>query len=353
MPSDLSPRYDALRRALSNEPRTWVITGAAGFIGSNLVEDLLGLRQYVIGVDNFATGHQRNLDAVLETQREYASRFQFIRGDIRDAEVCRAACTGADYVLHQAALGSVPRSIRDPITTAQVNVDGFLNMLVAARDAGVKRFVYASSSSVYGDERALPQVEDKTGRPLSPYAASKVMNELFAGVFQRTYGLETIGLRYFNVFGPRQDPDGPYAAVIPRWISSLMRGEACHIFGDGETSRDFCHIANAVEANLLAAGAPSEATEAAYNVACNESTSLNQLFVTIRDSVARRHPEVRSAAPVHDPFRPGDIARSQADISRANRLLGYEPIYRVAEGLPLVVEWYLSEHRGQMRLAGD
>jgi UDP-N-acetylglucosamine 4-epimerase len=226
-------------------------------------------------------------------------------------------------------------------------------MLVAARDAGVTRFVYASSSSVYGDERALPQVEGKTGRPLSPYAATKVANEMFAAVFQRTYGLETVGLRYFNVFGPRQDPNGPYAAVIPRWIASLMRGEPCHIFGDGETSRDFCHIANAVQANLLAAGAPAHATEAAYNVACNESTSLNQLFAMLRDAIAQSHPQVRGAAPVHDPFRPGDIAHSRADISRAGDALGYAPIYRVTEGLPLVVEWYLREERTSVRAAGD
>ena len=353
MQHNLSSRYDALRRALRSEPKTWLVTGAAGFIGSSLVESLLELRQSVVGLDNFATGHRRNIESVIAADAEGARRFRFIEGDIRDAETCRAACEGVDYVLHQAALGSVPRSIRDPITTAQVNVDGFLNMIVAARDAGVRRFVYASSSSVYGDERALPQVEEKTGRPLSPYAATKVANEMFAAVFQRTYGLETIGLRYFNVFGPRQDPNGQYAAVIPRWIASLMRGDACHIFGDGETSRDFCHIANAVQANLLAAGAPAEATEAVYNVACNESTSLNQLFVMIRDSIAKSHPEVQAAVPVHDPFRPGDIARSRADIARAGKALGYEPIYRVAEGLPLVVDWYLSDQQTPMKAARD
>jgi UDP-N-acetylglucosamine 4-epimerase len=341
----LSPRYEAARRDFVNAPRTWLVTGAAGFIGSSLVETLLELRQSVVGLDNFATGHRRNVDAVVGADAERASRYRFIEGDIRDADCCRAACAGVDYVLHQAALGSVPRSIRDPITSAQVNVDGFLNMLVAARDAAVKRFVYASSSSVYGDERTLPQVETKTGRPLSPYAATKVANEMFAAVFQRTYGLETIGLRYFNVFGPRQDPEGPYAAVIPRWVASLLQGDACHIFGDGETSRDFCHIANAVQANLLAAVAPSNATETAYNVACNESTSLNQLFAMIRDSIAKSFPHVRAFSPVYDPFRPGDIARSQADISRAGEGLGYRPIYRVAEGLPLVVDWYLGEHR--------
>ena len=355
MQTKLPPAYEQLRRELAGQPKTWLITGVAGFIGSNLMEALLDLGQTVVGIDNFATGHRHNVDAVLSIESDFARRFRFISGDIRDPGACRDACAGVDYVLHQAALGSVPRSIRDPITTATVNVDGFLNMIVAARDAHVKRFVYASSSSVYGDERTLPQVESKTGRPLSPYAATKVANEMFASVFQRTYGLETIGLRYFNVFGPRQDPEGQYAAVIPRWIANLMRGEVCRIFGDGETSRDFCHIANAVQANLLAAGGPSEATDAAYNVACNQSTSLNQLFVIIRDAIARRYPEVGSAAPVHDPFRPGDIARSQADISLARRLLGYEPIYGVDEGLPLAVDWYLDQQRrgGPMRAAGD
>lgn len=343
MQTELPPRYEYLRRELAAQPKTWLVTGVAGFIGSNLMEALLGLGQTVVGIDNFATGHRHNVDAVLALDDDFVRRFRFIHGDIRDLDACQGACAGVDYVLHQAALGSVPRSIRDPITTAQVNVDGFLNMIVAARDARVKRFVYASSSSVYGDERTLPQVEAKTGRPLSPYAATKVANEMFAAVFQRTYGLETIGLRYFNVFGPRQDPEGAYAAVIPRWIANLIRGEACHIFGDGKTSRDFCHIANAVEANLLAAVAPTDATGSAYNVACNESTSLNELFILIRDAIATVRPNARGAAPVHDAFRPGDIAHSRADISEAHRALGYEPIHRVGEGLPLVVDWYLAK----------
>ena len=342
MQTELPPRYQQLLRELAAHPKTWLVTGVAGFIGSNLMEALLDHGQIVVGIDNFATGHRHNVDAVLAIDADFARRFRFVEGDIRDIDACYAACAGVDYILHQAALGSVPRSIRDPITTAQVNVDGFLNMIVAARDAGVKRFVYASSSSVYGDERTLPQTEAKTGRPLSPYAATKVANEMFAAVFQRTYGLETIGLRYFNVFRPRQDPEGAYAAVIPRWIASLMRGEPCHIFGDGQTSRDFCHIANAVQANLLAAVAPSDATGAAYNVACNESTSLNELFLMLRDAIAVTRPDVRAAAPVHDPFRPGDIAHSRADIGNARGALGYEPIHRVAEGLPLVVDWYLK-----------
>lgn len=345
MNRDLPSRYETVRRELLKSPKTWLVTGAAGFIGSNLVESLLALEQPVVGLDNFATGHQRNIDSVLAASGERASLFRFIQGDIRDPDVCHRASDGVDYVLHQAALGSVPRSIRDPITTAQVNVDGFLNMIVAARDAGAKRFVYASSSSVYGDANELPQVEAKTGRPLSPYAGTKVANEMFAAVFQRTYDIETVGLRYFNVYGPRQDPDGPYAAVIPRWVASLLKREPCHIFGDGETSRDFCHIANAVEANLLAATAPSQVTGGAYNVACNESTSLNELFAMIRESIATRRPDVRDAVPVYDPFRPGDIARSQADISKATEQLGYAPIFRVAEGLPRVIDWYLDSSR--------
>jgi UDP-N-acetylglucosamine 4-epimerase len=339
--------YDRVRRELEQWPKTWLVTGVAGFIGSNLLEELLSLGQTVVGLDNFATGHRRNVDDAVSRFPSDVG-FRFIEGDIRDADVCHRACEGVDYVLHQAALGSVPRSVRDPITTAQVNVDGFLNMLVAARDAGVSRFVYASSSSVYGDERGLPQVEERTGRPLSPYGATKVADEMFADVFQRTYGLAVIGLRYFNVFGPRQDPNGQYAAVIPRWVSSLLRGEPCRIYGDGETSRDFCHVANAIEANLLAAAASAEATGTVYNVACDASTSLNELFAMLRDSVARTHPAVRTATPVYEPFRTGDIARSRADISKSANLLGYAPIYMVGEGLPLAVDWYIGNHHDKV-----
>jgi UDP-N-acetylglucosamine 4-epimerase len=308
-----------------------------------LLEALLDLGQTVIGLDNFSTGHRSNLDAVLQTRPDIASRFRLVEGDIRSIDACRDACSGADFVLHQAALGSVPRSIHDPVTSSHVNVDGFLNVLVTARDARVSRIVYASSSSIYGDSKHLPQSEDRTGRLLSPYAATKAANEMYAGVFQRTYGTELIGLRYFNVFGRRQDPLGAYAAVIPRWAAALLRDEPCRIFGDGETSRDFCYIANVIQANLLAAaGSPKESTDAAYNVACGDSTSLTELFYLMRDLLAHYRPAIRAAEPVYDDFRPGDIARSFADISRARRALGYEPTHRIAEGLVEAMEWYAA-----------
>ncbi|HEV3052604.1 MAG TPA: SDR family oxidoreductase, partial [Longimicrobium sp.] len=327
--------YAATREALGAEPRTWLVTGAAGFIGSNLVEALLRLGQTVVGLDNFATGHRANLDEVRSAVgREGAARFRFLEADIRDPDACREACAGVGVVLHQAALGSVPRSIADPVATNQANVDGFLNMLVAARDAGVQRFVYAASSSTYGDHPALPKREDVIGRPLSPYAVSKYVNELYAGVFERTYGLATVGLRYFNVFGPRQDPDGPYAAVIPRWIASLLQGEPCRIHGDGETSRDFCYVQNVVQANLLAATATGEGvTDAVYNVAVGGRTTLNELFALLRDGLAGAHPEVAGAAPEYAEFRPGDVRHSQADITRIRTRLGYAPTHSVRDGL--------------------
>jgi UDP-N-acetylglucosamine/UDP-N-acetyl-alpha-D-glucosaminouronate 4-epimerase len=341
MPVSVAERYDQLRHRLTSEPRTWLITGVAGFIGSALLESLLGLEQTVVGLDNFSTGHQANLDDVADRSGLLVKNFRMMRGDIRNQDACREACAGVDYVLHQAALGSVPRSIDDPLTSAHVNVDGSLNVLLAARDAGVKRVVYASSSSVYGDSRSLPQCEESTGRPLSPYAATKVADELFAEVFQRTYELEVVGLRYFNVFGRRQDPGGPYAAVIPRWISNLIRGEPCRIFGDGETSRDFCYVDNAVQANLLAAAdAPSGSTGQAYNIACGESTSLIQLFHLLRAGLSAYKPAVRSAEPVFEDFRPGDVQRSLADITRAAAKLGYEPTHRVREGMTATIEWY-------------
>jgi len=334
-------RYEELRRRLKLAPKTWLVTGVAGFIGSALLETLLELDQRVVGLDNFSTGHQSNLDDVVPRGAPRESAFRMIRGDIRDAQVCRDACAGVDYVLHQAALGSVPRSIDDPLSSAHVNVNGTLNVLVAARDAGAKRVVYASSSSVYGDARALPQTEDATGRPLSPYAATKAADEMFAGVFQRTYGMEVIGLRYFNVFGRRQDPEGPYAAVIPRWIANLVHGQPCRIFGDGQTSRDFCYVDNAVQANLLAAAdAPAAATASAYNIACGESTSLIELFNLIRDELAEYNPGVRFAKPLFEDFRPGDVPRSLADISRATATLGYAPTHRVRDGMAATVRWY-------------
>jgi UDP-N-acetylglucosamine/UDP-N-acetylgalactosamine 4-epimerase len=335
--------YDASRAALRREPRTWLVTGAAGFIGSHLARELLSLDQHVVGLDSFATGHRRNVDDVLASlPATQAARLRFIEADIRDPAACREACRGVDHVLHQAALGSVPRSIRDPLASHETNVTGFLNVLWAARDAGVKRFVYASSSSVYGDHPGLPKVEGTLGELLSPYAATKRANELYAATFQRTYGIETVGLRYFNVFGPRQDPAGPYAAVLPRWFAALLRGEPVEINGDGETSRDFCYVANAVQANLLAAIAGKEATGRVYNVAFGERTTLNELFALVRAQVARFRPEAAASAAVHREFRPGDIRHSLADVSLARRLLGYHPTHSVRDGLVEASAWYAT-----------
>ncbi len=344
MTTDVRPTaYLALRDELVATPRTWLVTGAAGFIGSNLVEELLGLGQHVVGLDNFATGYQSNLDAAVAANAETSGSFRFVEGDIRDLAACHEACAGVDLVLHQAALASVPRSIADPLSSSQVNVDGFLNVLLAARDAGVKRVVYASSSSVYGDATTIPQEEDKTGNVLSPYAATKATNEMYAKVFERTYGLQTVGLRYFNVFGRRQDPNGAYAAVIPRWIANLLSDTPCQIFGDGETSRDFCYVANAVQANLLAATTQnSAATGEAYNVACGEETSLNQLFRMIRDGLATYQPSVSEMEPSYEPARAGDIRRSLANIAKATRLLGYVPSHRASAGLEHALEWYAT-----------
>jgi UDP-N-acetylglucosamine 4-epimerase len=345
----MAGRYEKVLSDLRSSPRTWLVTGVAGFIGSNLLAELLSLGQSVVGLDNFATGHRENLDDVLASQPENAGRFRFIEGDIRDADICREASRGVDFVLHQAALGSVPRSIADPATSAHVNINGLLNVLIGARDAKVKRVVFASSSSVYGDARELPQREEATGRPLSPYAVTKVANELFATVFQRTYGLEVIGLRYFNVFGPRQDPEGPYAAVIPRWVAALLAGKPCRIYGNGETSRDFSYVANAVQANVLAAVAPGTAAGQMYNIACGESTSLNTLFRLIRDGLARFEERVLGAEPVYEDFRPGDIPRSLADIDKAQRHLGYQPAYGVAEGLSQTLDWYAQVAKADRR----
>ena len=335
--------YAELQSRLRIAPRRWLVTGAAGFIGSHLVESLLGLEQQVVGLDNFATGHRRNLDEVRAAVAPAQwARFRFVEGDIRNPETCRLACEGIDYVLHEAALGSVPRSLENPLTTNASNIDGFLNMLVAARDASVKRFVYAGSSSTYGDHPDLPKVEDRIGRPLSPYAVTKYVNELYAEVFARAYGLRTIGLRYFSVFGPRQDPNGAYAAVIPRWIAAMLRGEAVHINGDGETSRDFCYVANAVQANLLAAAAEDPAAlNQVYNVAVGERTSLNELFACLRDLLAPRIPGLSALRPTYRDFRAGDVRHSLADVSKAARLLGYAPSHSVREGLHEAMDWYV------------
>ena len=326
-------------------PRTWLVTGAAGFIGSNLAEALLRLGQRVVGLDNFATGYRRNVEAVRQAVgTEAAARYRFTEGDIRDLDACRAACDGADYVLHQAALGSVPRSIEDPLATHATNVDGFVHMLVAARDADVQRFVYASSSSVYGDHAGLPKVEAETGTPLSPYAVSKRTNELYARTFQDHYDLETVGLRYFNVFGRRQDPDGAYAAVIPKWIGQLLDGGRPTIFGDGETSRDFCYIANVVQANLRAALAPSDATNAVYNIAYGDRTTLAELYASIVGNIQAQRPSLDLPDAEYGPFRAGDVRHSLADVSAARDRLGYAPIYSAQEGLDEAIAWYLAAY---------
>jgi UDP-N-acetylglucosamine 4-epimerase len=338
-------RYEELQLELRSAPRTWLITGVAGFIGSNLLETLLRLDQRVVGLDNLSTGHQRNFDQVKALVRPAQwANFNFIHGSIGDLAACQRACAGVDLVLHQAALGSVPRSMTDPLACHEANATGFLNMLVAARDAGVKQFVYASSSAVYGDEPALPKVEDKIGRPLSPYAASKLINEIYADTFARAYGFPCIGLRYFNVFGPRQDPEGAYAAVIPKWIAALLRREPVRVNGDGETSRDFCFIANVVQANLLAATCPNPAAvNQAYNIAVGERTTLNELFQLLQAGLRRRDPALPEQKPVYLEFRPGDVRHSLADIAKARSLLGYEPVERVRAGLELALEWYCRQ----------
>jgi UDP-N-acetylglucosamine/UDP-N-acetylgalactosamine 4-epimerase len=327
--------YEEIKKRLLAEPSNWLVTGVAGFIGSNLLEALLKLNQRVVGLDNFLTGHQRNLDEVQSlVLQEQWKNFTFIQGDIRDISACHTACEGIDHVLHQAALGSVPRSMEDPIATNEHNLDGFLNILVAARDAGVKRFVYASSSSVYGDDPDLPKREDKIGRPLSPYAVTKQVNETYADVFARAYGLQTIGMRYFNVFGPRQDPNGPYAAVIPKWFAGLLDEGEIFINGDGETSRDFCYVENVVQANILASCTDnSGATNKVYNIACGERITLNELFDLIRTNAAITFPKALDARPRYRDFRPGDIRHSLADIDKAKQLLGYEPMYSVKSGM--------------------
>lgn len=340
-----APAYAALCEELARSPRTWLITGVAGFIGSNLLETLLRLDQHVVGLDNFATGHRRNLDEVrtLMSPTQW-QRFTFLEGDIRDLDLCRQACRGVDYVLHQAALGSVPRSIEDPVATNQSNVDGFLHMLVAARDAGVQSFIYAASSSTYGDHPGLPKVEDEIGRPLSPYAVTKYVNELYAEVFDRCYGFRSIGLRYFNIFGPRQDPEGAYAAVIPKWIAAMIRDEPVYINGDGETSRDFCYVENAIQANLLAATTRDEAARGqVYNIAVGRRTTLNELFELLRAELAPRFPHLKDKRPLHRDFRPGDVRHSLADISKAQRLLHYQPTHTVEEGLRIAMDWYVRD----------
>jgi len=338
-------KFESVLESLNSNPEIWLVTGVAGFIGSNLMETLLKNNQIVVGLDNFATGHQYNLDKVqsLVTEDQWEN-FTFINGDIRKVEDCHKACKGVQYVLHQAALGSVPRSVEDPISTNETNIDGFLNMLVAARDAKVKRFVYAASSSTYGDHPDLPKQEDKIGNPLSPYAVTKYVNELYAQVFARTYGFKTIGLRYFNIFGYRQDPNGAYAAVIPKWVSDMLHGEPVFINGDGETSRDFCFIDNTVQMNILAATADHpDAANQVYNVALNDQTTLTELFNSIRRELIARKPELVIADPQYRDFRAGDVRHSRADISKAQNLLGYAPKYKIDEGMALSMDWYIDD----------
>lgn len=342
--------------ALRAQPRRWLVTGSAGFIGSHLLETLLRLGQQVTTLDDFSTGHRSNLDEVRDAVGAEAwRRHAFFEGSITDLALCKRACNGADIVLHEAALGSVPRSIADPLLTHAANATGFLNMLVAARDAGVGRFVYAASSSTYGDHPGLPKVEENIGRPLSPYAVTKLVDELYADVFGRCYGLATVGLRYFNVFGARQDPNGAYAAVIPRWVDTMLEGRVVSIHGDGSTTRDFCHVANVVQANVLAALTDRpDAINEVYNVAVGGRTSLADLNATLRELLVERHPGIAIPLPVHDEFRAGDVRHSQADISKAQRLLGFAPTYDVRSGLREALPWYetRSAQRRQDRHAG-
>lgn len=339
----MTSRYENVKETLKNAPKSWLITGVAGFIGSNLLETLLKLEQTVVGLDNFATGHQHNLDEVQHAvSDEQWQRFTMITGDIRNLEDCQQATKGVDYVLHQAALGSVPRSIEDPITTNQANLTGFLNMLVAARDAKVESFTYAASSSTYGDHPALPKVEENIGKPLSPYAVTKVVNELYADVFAKTYGFKAIGLRYFNIFGKRQDPNGAYAAVVPKWISALMNDETVFINGDGETSRDFCYIENTMQANILSATASEEAKNEVYNVAVGGRTTLNDLFLAIKEGLTQVKPELKDVEATYRDFRAGDVRHSQADVSKAEKLLGYQASHTISEGLEEALDWYVK-----------
>lgn len=343
------PQYDEVLHTLQQQPKTWLVTGCAGFIGSNLLEMLLRLDQRVVGLDNFATGLHRNLEEIRTsvTPQQWA-RFAFHEGDIRNLDDCRNACEGVDYVLHQAALGSVPRSLADPITTNSANIDGFLNMLVAARDAHVKSFTYAASSSTYGDHPALPKIEDRIGKPLSPYAVTKYVNELYADVFSRHYDFHTIGLRYFNVFGPRQNPDSAYAAVVPKWTSAMINGDEVFINGDGETSRDFCYVENAIQANLLAAVATDPAARnQVYNVALGDRATLKQLFACIRDALAENGVTYGGSL-VYREFRPGDVRHSQADIAKAEKLLGYSPQFRLQKGIRRAMPWYVKSIRGEI-----
>ncbi|EAQ31896.1 NAD-dependent epimerase/dehydratase family protein [Idiomarina baltica] len=341
-------RYEEVKTQLKSEPKIWLVTGVAGFIGSNLLETLLKLNQKVVGLDNFSTGFQHNLDEVqsLVTEEQWAN-FEFVEGDICDLETCRSVMTTdkgqkINYVLHQAALGSVPRSINDPITSNKSNIDGFLNMLVAAKDAEVDSFTYAASSSTYGDHPALPKVEENIGNPLSPYAVTKYVNELYASVFAKVYGFKTIGLRYFNVFGPRQNPDGAYAAVIPKWTAAMIKNEEVSINGDGETSRDFSYVENAIQLNVLAATSDDSVKDEIYNMALGDRTTLNQLFRSIKLSL-EKYGIAYSREPLFENFRRGDVKHSQAEIQKSKQMLSYEPQVRVDRGIEKTSLWYIAK----------
>jgi UDP-N-acetylglucosamine 4-epimerase len=338
-------RYQDVSDQLLLQPRRWLVTGVAGFIGSALMERLLELGQIVVGVDNFLNGHRRNIEDVLALYPDRRGNFEFIEGDLRDMQVAQRVCQGVDIVLHQAALGSVPRSIVDPVASHQHNVDAFLNVLVAARDAKVQRVVYASSAAVYGDHVGLPKVEDHIGKPVSPYATTKRVDEMYAQIFRDVYNQQLIGFRYFNVFGRRQNPDNAYAPVIPRWIAAMLAGRPCVIFGDGTNSRDFCYVDNIVQANILAGTSAPETTGTYYNCGCNERTDLSRLFQLVRDNLAKAYPAVASIQPVHEPPRVGDIAHSQASIDKITAALGYVPTHRVDEGMAETVKWYVRELR--------
>ena len=346
-------KYEQLQEFLKDNQKTWLITGVAGFIGSNLLEKLLVLNQKVIGLDSFETGYQHNIDEAIIDANNIAGKnlndnFKFIEGNISSLNDCKKACDGADYVLHQAAIGSVPRSIEDPINTNSANIDGFLNMLLAGRDANVKRFVYAASSSSYGDNTDLPKIEHMTGNPLSPYAVTKLVNELYADVFAKNYNFKTIGLRYFNIFGKRQDPNGAYAAVIPKWVDSILNKNDVYINGDGKTSRDFCYIDNAVQINLLAATTQNEeALNEVYNVALNDRTSLNELYQMIEERLVQSIQGLEKKKPIYREFRSGDVRHSQASIQKAQELLDYQPKYRISEGMDKVIDWYVNNNKSK------
>ena len=345
-------KFSLIKKHLASNHYSWLISGVSGFIGSNLLEALLQLNQRVIGIDNFLTGKLENLDQVKDSvSPDQWQNFEFIRGDICNLEICEKASKGIDFVLHQAALGSVPRSIEDPIKTNEINISGFLNMLLAAKNNNIKNFIYAASSSTYGDHKALPKVEDKIGKPLSPYAVTKYVNEVYANVFKTNYNFNSIGLRYFNVFGRRQDPDGAYAAVIPKWITAMIKGDDVYINGDGETSRDFCYIDNVVQANLLAALAvidnyedkkSFDAVNQIYNVAVGDKTSLNELYYILNDTLSKEFDHLKNSKPIYRDFRAGDVRHSQANIKKAQLKLGYEPSHRVKDGLIEAMDWYIE-----------